>query len=98
MEVTCTREGSSARFAVVGDVDSETSPRLEAAIADAVKAGARHLVVDPSGISFLSSSGLTTLIGAHRNADSFQLERGNRIVDRLISLTGLTMLYGTNES
>ena len=59
--------------------------------------GATSLVVDVEAVSFLGSSGLSVLIGAHRTAERFELRRGNRIVDRLISLTGLGLLYGDSE-
>ena len=98
MEVTTTRDGLVAVVTVAGDVDVETSPKLDAVFAELFSDGARTVVVDVSDVSFLSSAGLSVLIGAQRAATHFELRRGNRIVDRLIELTGLALLYGDSHS
>ncbi len=94
MELTTTVDGSRTTVGVYGDIDSDTAPKLEAELSGLITAGASELVLDPAGVSFLSSAGLSVLITTHRAATSFRLERGNRMVDRLIALTGLEMLYG----
>ena len=94
MQVTTTRDGDEAVVTIAGDVDADTSPQLEAEFSSLLAGGARSLIVDVEGVSFLGSSGLSVLIGAHRAADRFELRRGNRIVDRLVALTGLGLLYG----
>ena len=98
MQVTTTRNGDQAVVTVTGDVDADTSPRLEAEFSSLLAGGAHTMVVDVEGVSFLGSSGLSVLIGAHRSADGFTLRRGNRIVDRLIELTGLGLLYGEDAA
>ncbi len=98
MQVTTTRSGDGAVVTIAGDVDAETSPRLEADLTALLEGGVRSLVVDVEAVSFLGSSGLSVLIGAHRAADRFELRRGNRIVDRLIDLTGLGLLYGDADA
>lgn len=94
MQVSTTRNGEEAVVTVSGDVDADTSPQLEAEFASVAASGARTVVVDVGAVSFLGSSGLSVLIGAQRAADRFELRRGNRIVDRLVELTGLGLLYG----
>ena len=94
MQVTTTRTGDEVVVIIGGEVDSETSPRLEAELNALLSAGARSMIVDVEAVSFLGSTGLSVLIGAHRAADRFELRRGNRIIDRLIELTGLGRLYG----
>jgi anti-sigma B factor antagonist len=98
MEVTTTRNGSDAVVTVSGDVDVETAPKLEAAFSQIFDEGAQRIVVDLAGVAFLGSSGLSVLIGAQRRATYFELAPGNRIVDRLIELTGLGLLYGDTNS
>ena len=94
MDVTTSRSGAETRVRITGEIDSETAPRLEQEFQALRDAGATQIVVDGSGIAFLSSAGLSVLITAHRSVESFRLERGNRIIDRLIALTGLELLYG----
>jgi anti-sigma B factor antagonist len=98
MEVTTTRNGSNAVLTLAGDIDVETAPKLDAAFAAVFEEGAQDIVVDVAAVSFLGSSGLSVLIGAQRTATSFHLQRGNRIVDRLVELTGLDLLYGDANS
>lgn len=98
MQVTTTRNGDEAVVTVGGDIDAETSPQLEAEINSVLGGGVRSVIVDVEAVSFLGSSGLSVLIGAHRAADRFELRRGNRIVDRLIELTGLGLLYGDADA
>jgi anti-anti-sigma factor len=45
-----------------GDVDFETAPALQAQILDLVERGARLVVVDLGGVTFLDSSGLRALV------------------------------------
>ena len=98
MQVTTTRNGDEAVVVVSGDVDAETSPKLEDELNTLLGGGVRSMIVDVEAESFLGSSGLSVLIGAHRAADRFELRRGNRIVDRLIELTGLGLLFGDADA
>lgn len=98
MQVTSTTNGPEVVITVAGEIDADTSPSLDAAIAEVVGQGIRSLVVDLEEVTFLGSSGLSVLIGAQRSVESFELRRGNRIVDRLITLTGLERLYGSATS
>ena len=97
MEVATTRNGTNAVLALAGDIDVETAPKLDAAFAAVFEEGARNIAVDVSGVFFLGSAGLAVLIGAQRSAATFELQAGNRIVDRLIELTGLQLLYGHSD-
>ena len=94
MDIVIDRHDAIARVRVTGDIDSETAPRLESALSTALLDGASDLVLDLSEVSFLSSAGLGVLIGVHRDAQRLRVEPGNRIVDRVIELTGLGLLYG----
>ncbi len=89
------RKGSLV-VAVSGDVDSDTAPALEAALAEAVADRAAPVRVDPSGVSFVSSAGLGVLMRFYRD-HGVEVDRGNVYLDRLIALTGLGLLYGNSE-
>ena len=97
MDITIDRHDAIARVRVTGDIDSETAPRLESALSKVLMDGSDELVLDLAEVSFLSSAGLGVLIGIHRDAQRFRVERGNRIVDRVIELTGLGLLYGDDD-
>ena len=94
MKTAIERLGTTALVRAAGDIDSETAPQLSEALTSLVKDGVTELSLNVEDVSFLSSAGLSVLISAHRDFEHFRLEQGNRIVDRLIALTGLAILYG----
>lgn len=99
MDVTSNRSGTSATIVVSGDVDSDTAPALDNAVRALIADGVTALSLDAGGVTFLSSAGLSVFVGAKKelpDKGAFTLIRGNRTVDRLIELTGLELLYGTD--
>jgi anti-sigma B factor antagonist len=99
--------GVSARFLTptvtvvspVGDVDTATAGPLRAAIGEQVAAGAKHVVLDLSGVDFMGSAGLALLIAEREAAISregeLRLAGVPRTAGRALSLTGLTELFDT---
>jgi anti-sigma B factor antagonist len=83
----------------VGDVDTATASPLRTAIAQQVQAGARHVVLDLSGVEFMGSAGLALLIAEREAAISregeLRLAGVPRTAGRALSLTGLTELFDT---
>jgi anti-sigma B factor antagonist len=98
MQVTVSGDHHNTVVSVDGDVDAYSSPALALAIEKVAADGVDVLTLDLSGVAFLGSAGLSVLIGAQRSVKKFHLLRGNRIVDRLVTLTGLELLYGSDES
>ena len=52
--------------AVMGEIDLFTAPEFKQRVAAPIDAGRLHVVVDLSATSFIDSSSLGVLIGAHR--------------------------------
>ena len=52
---------SLAMLDVQGEIDAVSSPKLEEAAAEAHRHGARYLLLDLSGVSFMGSAGLRAL-------------------------------------
>ena len=98
MDIRTSRTGDHALVVVAGELDADTSPSLDVEFATLGSAGARAVTVDLADVTFLGSSGLTALLTGHRSFETFHLLQGNRIVDRLITMTGLEMLYGVAET
>jgi anti-sigma B factor antagonist len=69
-------EGDAYLVAVTGEVDIFTAPELEERVSAAVGAGASRLVVDLREATFIDSSSLGVLIGAHRRLE----EQGGRVI------------------
>ena len=52
--------------AVAGEIDIFTAPEFKQRVSAPIDAGRRRLIVDLSGTTFIDSSSLGVLIGAHR--------------------------------
>ena len=97
--VTHPRPGASV-LAVDGEVDTLTAPRLEARLDEVLQSSAAAhdtVVVDLSGVTFLSSSGLAALIRGARRATAagipLRLVAATRAVTRPLAVTGADALF-----
>jgi anti-sigma B factor antagonist len=82
-----------AAVAPRGEVDIHTAPELRSALTGVLDDGAFHVVVDLGQVTFMDSSGLSVLVGAHRRLarDGGRLELVGTLpaVERVLRLTGL---------
>ena len=62
--------------AVTGEIDLFTAPEFKQAVLSAIEAGAKRVVVDLIEVTFIDSSSLGVLIGAHRRLKA----RGGQLV------------------
>ena len=89
--------GDCAVLRVAGEVDVYTAPALREGLIDLLHAGARHVIVDTSEITFLDSTGLGVLVGGLKRLrahdGSLALACGQERVTRLLDLTGLNRLF-----
>jgi anti-sigma B factor antagonist len=80
---------------VSGEVDLHTAPQLRAVLGGLVgrESPGESVVVDLTGVSFIDSTGLGELVGAHkavqRRGDRLHVVATNDRVTRLLTLTGL---------
>jgi anti-sigma B factor antagonist len=76
-----------------GELDIASAPVLEATVADLCASGAKTVVIDLSGLTFIDSTGLRAILTAQRICDSqscgFSLVPGAKSIQRLFVLTGL---------
>ena len=80
---------------VDGDIDMAAGPILRKALLEQEEQGA--IVLDLTGVSFIDSSGLRTLLDAARRAeergDSLTLRSAGPEVRRLLEITGTTSKF-----
>lgn len=71
----CVQERAPQVYMVVveGEVDMSTSPQLRSHLAPLFKKGTSHVIVELSGVSYIDSSGIATLI------EGLQLSRKHNI-------------------
>lgn len=62
------RRGSSARLTLAGELDLASAPHVEEAAEELIAGGLERLVIDLSGLRFIDSSGLRTIVVLHQRA------------------------------
>jgi len=62
MEIKVERDSTVAVVAVSGDVDAATAPQLRQQFDELLGNGDQNFVIDLSGVAFMDSSGLATLV------------------------------------
>lgn len=84
---------------VEGELDMLGAPDLTRRIRDAARLRPAHIGVDLAGVTFLGSSGLAVLVTACQDPAQAGIQlhlivtRGNRIVERPLSRTGVKNLF-----
>jgi anti-sigma B factor antagonist len=102
MTVSTRDDLGCAIVAVSGDVDISTSPDLREALAHAVAAGNRAVVVDLGDVRFIDSTGLGVLVGAFtavRNAGGrLAVVNDHSAVLKVLTITALYDVLGVQPT
>jgi anti-sigma B factor antagonist len=84
-----------------GEIDTMTAPDLQASVEEALPPAGAVLVLDLTGVSFLSSAGLSVLVSAHQQAE----DAGGQVrivvdgsISRVFDLTGLSGTLRLHDS
>jgi anti-sigma B factor antagonist len=104
LEIAVDREGKDSVVRLSGRVDVDSSPdlrdRLRTLLSE--KTLPQTIIVDLSGVSYIETSGVATLIEALRIArhhqTNFRLQGLNGAVLRLFEVTGVLALFEANDS
>ena len=83
--------------AVSGEIDLFTAPEFKQRMSAPIDAGLRQLVVDLTGTTFIDSSSLGVLIGAHRRlklrGGSLVVVCANEAIIKTFKITGLDGVF-----
>lgn len=94
LRCSVTTAGTVATIAVVGELDVETRAVLDASI-DAQRAA--EIRLDLTGVSFIDSSGLSTLLSMKHRLDregrTLNLAARSPAVERVFELTGVSVIF-----
>lgn len=86
---------------VSGRVDSNTAPELEETLENRMGEGRHNLVLEMSGVEYLSSAGLRTLVSALRTCKKrggdVRIAAPSERVSEVMSLAGLDALFQTYD-
>ncbi|HET9588002.1 MAG TPA: STAS domain-containing protein [Anaerolineales bacterium] len=92
MKTEVRHESDVTVVTVDGSVDALTAPDLARAIIDEIAEGRVDLVVDLTGVEFMSSAGLRTLLGAVKESRShggdLRIASTNPGVDKVLKMSG----------
>lgn len=92
MEITVLDSGPMTVVAIRGSVDGMTAQALTDALAALVKDGKTRMVADFTGVEYISSAGLRSLLGAMKDArhagGDFRLAAVRSDVQRVLELSG----------
>lgn len=98
MEITSTQYKHCDLVKVEGRIDSGTAPQFGEAVNAVIEAGRFRIVIDLSGINFMSSAGLRVLVNAQKTCKRFN--RGEVILTAVpanlmaaIDLAGFVPLF-----
>lgn len=102
METRLEHRGSVTVAVPVGRIDFTTNTMFERALAEALDAGARRLVVDFGSVEFISSAGIRTLITVSRrlsaNKGTLALCGLTEPVRQVLDISGLLPMFTTLPS
>ncbi|OPC80782.1 hypothetical protein B4N89_07275 [Embleya scabrispora] len=87
---------------VHGEIDMDSGPILDDALSRQVSAEPSRLLLDLSSVAFIDSFGLRILVRAERRAreagGSLRLIAPTRAVERVLRLTGFTLMVAVHET
>ena len=83
---------STTTLRLSGECDSHVAHQLRDVLETAL-ATSSAVVLDVEAITFIDSSALNVLLAARQHETPYRVTRGNRVVDRVFELTGLTCMY-----
>lgn len=96
------RRGEALVLRVSGELDLSTAPVLDAAVSEAREERGLPVVLDLSGVSFVDSTGIRSLIGAAQALESegraFALLSPADAVVRVLDLTDLRVRFHEIEN
>lgn len=91
LQVSRSTVGEATVIAAVGELDLHTAPELDAALKAATGSQTKLLVVDLSGVDFMDSTGLSTIVSAIAASRTYNGEvRVVTATDKILKLFTLT--------
>ena len=85
--------GERVSIELEGELDIATTPSADAELRRVERGGARVIVLDLRGVTFMDSTGLRLLVSADARARNGEhrlaIVRGPAVVQRVLALTGL---------
>ncbi len=98
LQVRTSTSGAATVVAATGELDLHTAPELGAALDDATQRKVGLLVVDLSGVDFMDSTGLSTIVATVANARAYggdvRVVVASAKIGKVFTLTGVDKQVG----
>ena len=92
MTINVGRDFELVTLEITGRLDTTTAPNLDSAIKE-LSDDAKELILDMSGVEYISSAGIRVLLGAYKkmnlNQGTMRIEKANDEVFEVFEMTGL---------
>jgi anti-anti-sigma factor len=92
VKIESNTQGNATIVAVSGSVDALTAAEMTNALNKQIESGNANLVVDLSGLEFMSSAGLRTLLGAVKECRTqggdLRIVSTNPGIDKILKMSG----------
>lgn len=102
MDITTTNKDNATILSIAGRVDTATAPLLEQAINKEIDAGHRQVLLNFSGVSYISSGGLRVLLATAKKlktpGDKFSICSLSPEVLKILKLAGFTSIFSIYPS
>ncbi len=95
MKLTTTKTDTDVTISIEGSIDTVTAPILEGEIKNATSSCGR-LILDFTGVDYISSAGLRVLIATDQTIDTLILINVNEDVRDVFEMTGFDELITIN--
>lgn len=102
LELECRTDGERRVIAARGDVDLASSPRLRTELLDSLGGDGRTVALDLSGVRYMDSSGVATLVEGLRRAGEtgaeLRLVAPSDQVRKVLEMTRLETVFTIDEA
>ena len=102
VEIKTVNRGDATIVSITGRIDTATAPELELAINKEIEGGHRKILLDFSGVPYISSGGLRVLLATAKKlrnpGDKFALCSLSAEVHKILKLTGFTTIFSIYPS
>lgn len=97
METTINRTGQTVEIKIAGRVDTIASPGFEQSLAPIIDERGLDVVIDCSGMEYISSSGLRVFLtlqkAVAKNGGSLQIVSMNDDIREIFDMTGFSKIF-----
>jgi anti-anti-sigma factor len=102
MDITTTSKNNATILSITGRIDTATAPELEQAINKEIDGGHRQILLNFSGVSYISSGGLRVLLATAKKlktpGDKFGICGLSQEVLKILKLAGFTSIFSIYPS